>query len=52
MIEAGEEPEGVARREAQEEAGCELGNLIPISQVLGIPWRKLRKNSSVLCLDR
>jgi len=30
IVEAGEEPEGVARREAREEAGLELEDLIPI----------------------
>lgn len=37
MIEAGESAEDVARREAEEEAGCRLGELIPISSYWSSP---------------
>lgn len=37
VIEPGEEPEDVARREAQEEAGCTLGELLPIHRYLVSP---------------
>jgi ADP-ribose pyrophosphatase len=34
IIDAGETPEGVARREAMEEVGCTLGRVVPIGQFL------------------
>jgi ADP-ribose pyrophosphatase len=37
MVEAGESPEEVARREAVEEAGCEITDLEPIGNVLSSP---------------
>jgi ADP-ribose pyrophosphatase len=37
MVEAGETPEEVARREAVEEAGCEITDLEPIGNVLSSP---------------
>jgi ADP-ribose pyrophosphatase len=37
IIEDGETPEGVARREAREEAGCEVGELVPIYHYLASP---------------
>lgn len=37
MMEAGESAEEVARREAEEEAGCSLGELIPISSYWSSP---------------
>ena len=37
MVEAGETPEEVARREAVEEAGCEITELEPIGTVLSSP---------------
>ena len=37
MIEEGEEPEDVARRETQEEAGGEILDLIPINDILVTP---------------
>ncbi len=37
MVEAGETPEEVARREAVEEAGCEITDLEPIGHVLSSP---------------
>jgi len=37
IIEAGETPEQVARREAVEEAGCEVGDLIPVYQYIVSP---------------
>jgi len=37
IIEPGEEPEAVVRREALEEAGCEIGDLEPICKVLMSP---------------
>ncbi len=37
MVEAGETPEEVARREAVEEAGCEITDLEPIGTVLSTP---------------
>ncbi len=36
-IEPGESPEGVARREAMEEAGCQLGELIRIGEFYSTP---------------
>jgi ADP-ribose pyrophosphatase len=37
MVEVGERPEVVARREAMEEAGCTLQQIIPIYQFLSAP---------------
>ena len=37
IIDAGEDPEEVARREAVEEAGCEPGELVPIGTFLMTP---------------
>ncbi len=37
IIEAGETPEAVVRREMQEEAGCAVGDLIPICTYLATP---------------
>lgn len=37
IIEPGETPEAVARREAEEEAGCSLGELLPIGRYLVTP---------------
>ena len=37
IIEAGETPEDVVRREAEEEAGCKIGELIPIGRFLVSP---------------
>ncbi len=37
IVEAGETPEAVARREAIEEAGCELAELEPIATVMPSP---------------
>ncbi len=37
IVEAGETPEEVARREAVEEAGCEITELEPIGPVLSSP---------------
>lgn len=37
MVEAGETAEDVARREAHEEAGCELGELVPVSRYYSSP---------------
>lgn len=37
IIEPGETPEAVAHRESQEEAGCRLGELVPISHYLVSP---------------
>jgi ADP-ribose pyrophosphatase len=37
MIDADETPEGVARREAREEAGIEVGELLPIARYLVSP---------------
>lgn len=36
-IETGESPEAVARRESMEEAGCQLGQLIPIGEFYTTP---------------
>lgn len=37
IIEPGEEPEAVVRREAEEEAGCTVGDLLPIGRFLATP---------------
>lgn len=37
VIEEGESPEDVARREAHEEAGCEIIDLVPIAEVMLSP---------------
>ncbi|MCP5372774.1 MAG: NUDIX domain-containing protein [Hyphomicrobiales bacterium] len=37
IIEAGEDPEGVVRREAVEEAGCEIREIVPITHYLATP---------------
>ncbi len=37
IIDDGETPEQVARREAMEEAGCEIGDLIPVGRYLSSP---------------
>jgi len=37
IIEDGEKPEDVVRREALEEAGCELGELVPVARYLPSP---------------
>ena len=37
VIDEGETPEGVARRESHEEAGCELLDLVPICKYLASP---------------
>ncbi len=37
IIDDGETPEAVARREAQEEAGCEIQELVPVQRILASP---------------
>jgi len=37
IIDDGETPEDVARREAKEEAGCAVGELVPIQRILASP---------------
>lgn len=37
IIDEGETPEDVARREAMEEAGCTIGELVPITTILASP---------------
>lgn len=37
IIDEGESPEQVARREAVEEAGCEIGEIIPVQRIMASP---------------
>jgi len=48
MVEAGEQPEQVARREAQEEAGATLGELMPITRYMSSPGGS-REYLSLFC---